>query len=579
LIVAITNFLFFDIIRIFQENVWDEYYHLKQRFFPDRPSESLILVEYDLNTLKALGPIENNISVWRMTIREIAEKAKVVAIDCGIGEEAAQGFPKIETKDIPKNIVFPLYAGGISTKDSVVEGKLWKPLCLEYFKNAGINYGHTVFYVDKDGVVRKVPSQVIIGKDSRLALSLEAVKLYSNREVKIVEAGGNSFLYVGNRRILLEYGGSFRPCFYLLDDFKRVSFLDVYLRRVPLSTFQNKLVLVGITLPGWGLRYLYPLEKQKLSPSITIQAAAISSLLEDKVFTIQPASYFYIFTVLLLLALSFIFAASSVSVSAVLAFLAVSLWFLISFYFYTQYLLIDSLFLPLATILDFAFVHAFLHAQEEKEKHLVENIFSRYLKPEIVKKIVENPDRAFESLKGTNRLASVLFADIRGFTSFCEKRKPEEVVRVLNLIFEKATEAIFSEDGMIDKFIGDAIMVLFNVPDDQPDHADRAIRAAIKIMNVLKEMDIGLNFGIGINTGEVVAGNIGSSKRMEYTAIGDAVNTASRICSVAGPGEILIGESTKAHLKGNYHLEEAGEWSLKGKEEKLKLYRVIYDYN
>lgn len=579
IIVAATYLAFFDIIRVFQENVWDEYYHLKQRFFADRPSKSLIVVEYDLKTFNELGPIENNISAWRSIILKIASKARVVVIDCGLGEEGVQGEPRIETENIPQNIVFPLYARGIITRENTVEGRFWKPLCLEYIKDSQLNYGHTVFYVDKDGVVRKIPAQVIVTKDSKLALSLEAVKLYSKKDIKIVEAGGSSFLYLGNRRILLERGGSFRPNFYQPENFQKLSFADIYFGRVPLTTFNDKLVLIGINLPGWGLRYLYPLEKQRLSSSITIQAGAISSLLENKVFSVQPAAYFYFFAVLLLLVISFIFAWTSVTVSAVLAFIILILWFLLTFYFYTQYMLIDSIFLPLAVILDFAFVHAFLHAQEEKEKLMVENIFSRYLKPEIVKKIVENPEMALEALKGTNRLASVMFADIRGFTSFCEKKKPEEVVRVLNMIFEKATEAIFSEDGMIDKFIGDGIMVLFNVPDDQPDHADRAIKASIKVMQVLKEMNLGLMFGIGINTGEVVAGNIGSSKRMEYTAIGDTVNTASRICSIAGPGEILISENTKNYLQGEYRLEEAGEWSLKGKEEKLKLFRVIYDYN
>jgi|GEM_PF-3746964 len=579
IIVAATYLAFFDIIRVFQENIWDEYYHLKQRFVTDRPSDLLVVVEYDVKTFNELGPIERNVSAWRNIILKIASKARVVAIDCGLGEEGVQGGPRIKTENIPGNIVFPLYAKGISTRENIVEGRFWKPLCLKYIKDSKINYGHTVFYIDKDGIVRKIPAQVIVAEEAKLALSLEAVKLFSKKDIKVVEAGGNSFLYLGNKRILLERGGSFRPNFYQPDDFQKISFADIYLGRVPLATFEDKLVLVGISLPGWGLRYLYPLKKQKLSSSVSIQAGAISSVLENKVFTVQPATYFYLIAILLLLAISFIFAWTSVTFSAVLAFFILIVWFFLSFYFYNQYILIDSVFLPLAVILDFAFVHAFLHAQEEKEKLLVENIFSRYLKPEIVKKIVENPEMALEALKGTNRLASVMFADIRGFTSFCEKRKPEEVVRVLNMIFEKATEAIFSEDGMIDKFIGDGIMVLFNVPDDQPDHADRAIKASIKIMQVLKEMNLGLMFGIGINTGEVVAGNIGSSKRMEYTAIGDTVNTASRICSIAGPGEILISESTKNHLQGNYRLEEAGEWSFKGKEEKLKLFRVIYDYN
>lgn len=577
--VFLLYFLLSDLISLFQESIWDEYYHIKERISDYRISSDLIIVEYDLNTFKELGPIEENVSIWRETILKIASFAKVVAIDCGLGEENVQQAPSLKLRDIPANVVFPLYATGITTKNEVLEGASWKPLCLKYFRNTNINYGHTVFYIDRDGVVRKVPAQIIVKDDSKPAISIASLQLFGRKDVKFIEAGGASLLYLGGKKILLEKAGVFRPEFIPYEKFKRISFKDILSGRTGFDSFRNKIVLIGINLPNWGLQYLYPQDKQRLSSSLVLQASIINSLLNESIFSRPPESIFIFLIVFIVFVLAVIFARTNVLASAVIALVSVFFWFGISFLLYTKYILVDSVIVPLSILLSFAFVHALLHAEEAREKLMVESIFSRYLKPEIVQKIVENPEKALESLKGTTREATVLFADIRGFTSFCENKKPEEVVKKLNSIFEKATEVIFSEDGMIDKFIGDGIMVLFNVPDDQNDHADRAVRTAIKIMEAMKEMGEGLVFGIGINSGEVVAGNIGSSKRMEYTAIGDTVNTASRICSVAKGGEILISEETKLRLKGDFLLEEAGEWSLKGKSGKIKLYRVLYDYN
>lgn len=559
--------------------MWDEFYHLKERISDVKASKDLVVVEYDLKTFKKLGPIEKNVTLWRKTILELAKKVKVLAIDCGVGEENIPEAPKINFSNVPLNIIFPLYAAGISTSEKILKAEAWKPQCLDYYPNLKINYGHTIFFIDLDGVVRKVPVQVIVNKDIKDSLAIVAVQRYGRSDVRVIEAGGSSLLLIGSKRILLEKAGTFRPEFIPESKFNKVSFIDIVNGKVESSKLKDKLVLVGINLPNWGFQYLYPLSKQKLSSSLVLQANAMNSLLLGRVFSTQTPSTMFLLVVVAVLALSVVFARTNVLSSAFIAFGTIVSWFLLSFFLYLNYTLIDTVILPLGILLCFAFVHAFLHAEEVKEKQLVEGIFGRYLKPEIVQRIVENPEKALESLKGTTRVCTVLFADIRGFTTYSEKRRPEEVVKMLNLIFEKATEQIFTEDGMVDKFIGDGIMVLFNIPDDQEDHADRAVRASIKIMRTLREMALGLMFGIGIHTGEVVAGNIGSSKRMDYTAIGDTVNTASRICSIAKAGEILISEETRKALKTSFKLEYAGEHSLKGKSEKVKLYRVIYDYN
>lgn len=495
-----------------------------------------------------------------------------------MSEEDIQQPESIMVSKFPQNIVFPVQAAGIQPGERFVEASSFKSLCVDFNRNSKLKYGHTLYFIDRDGIARKVPLLVKVGNKVERSLAYESVELFNRSLLQINEAGDRPFLIVRNRLIPLEYGGTFRPNFFDRKKLRILSFADIASSKDKnkYKQFDGKLVLAGVNLPGWGIRYLYPLNKQKLSSSVVIQSNVINSLLTGEVFSIQPQHFLWPILVMLNFLFGLLFVRSKVSVSAVLAFLAVTAWFALAFYLYLNFYLIDTIIVPASLLFTFAFTHAFLHAEEAREKKMVESIFGRYLKPELVEEIVKNPDTALESLKGTTRIATVLFADIRGFTSFCEKRSPVEVVKVLNTIFERATEAIFSEDGMIDKFIGDGIMVLFNVPYDQEDHADRAVRAAIKIMKTLKEMNLGLSFGIGINTGEVVAGNIGSSKRMDYTAIGDTVNTSSRICSVAGPEEILISETTKSSLRGSFELEEAGERNLKGKSGMVKVYRVKY---
>jgi adenylate cyclase len=455
----------------------------------------------------------------------------VVAIDCGLSEEDVQQPGSIFLLGAPDNLIFPVHAAGAQPNERIIEASSFKASCIEYDTDRNIRYGHTLYFIDRDGIARKVPVQVKAGSNVERALSYESVELYHRSLLQINEVGDRPFLIVSNRLIPLEYGGTFRPNFYPRNRFTILSFSDILeWDEIRLEkTFKGKLVLAGVNLPGWGVRYLYPLSKQNLSSSVVIQANVINSLLTGEVFSTQPQHFIGVMLVIINFILAILFVRTKVSISAFIALLAVIAWFAFAFYLYLNFYLIDTMVIPISMLFTFAFVHAILHAEEAREKRLVENIFGRYLKPELVEEIVKNPHTALESLKGTTREATVLFADIRGFTGFCEKRSPVEVVNVLNDVFERATEAIFSEDGMIDKFIGDGIMVLFNIPYDQSDHPDRAVRSALKIMKAIREMDLGLAFGIGINTGEVVAGNIGSSKRMEYTAIGDTVNTASRL--------------------------------------------------
>lgn len=227
--------------------------------------------------------------------------------------------------------------------------------------------------------------------------------------------------------------------------------------------------------------------------------------------------------------------------------------------------------------IDSAMAHRKIAQQAEQRLAL-----ERFLAPEVAEMVVANPDIR---LGGVNQKVSVMFADIRGFTPLSENLEPARVVEILNEYFTRVTDVIFDHEGMIDKYIGDAVMAVFGAPLSKGNDAANAVKSAIHIQRLIAEMnrDAGargwpkLKIGIGVNTGTVTVGNIGSPRRLDYTVVGDAVNTASRLMANAKGGEILISQSTAADLGEKFELTELPALKVKGRSEPVNLFRVRWE--
>ena len=206
--------------------------------------------------------------------------------------------------------------------------------------------------------------------------------------------------------------------------------------------------------------------------------------------------------------------------------------------------------------------------------------FQRYFAPDLARQIAGQEGEI--QLGGAKRSVVVLFSDIRGFTSLSERMSPDQIATLLTDYFTEMVEIVFRHGGTLDKFMGDALMALWGAPIARLDDADRATRAAVAMQQALARLNElwrlqgrpALTVGIGINAGEVFAGNIGSQRRLEYTVIGDAVNTASRLCSEAGPGEILIAEPLYASLRRRPPVSALTPWPLRGKAQPVPVYRI-----
>jgi adenylate cyclase len=226
---------------------------------------------------------------------------------------------------------------------------------------------------------------------------------------------------------------------------------------------------------------------------------------------------------------------------------------------------------------------AYQYFVEGREKRKMKKLFGQYVSKDVYDHLVADPSLA--RLGGARREMTVLFSDIRGFTTVSERGQPEEIVRTLNEYFTQMVDIVFRHKGTLDKFVGDMVMALFGAPVDDPHHADHAVEAALEMIRALGRLNEQwkaegrpeLDIGIGINTGPMIAGNIGSEQIMSYTVIGDAVNLGSRLESLNKQygTRIIVSDTTMSKLNARYEFRPLGEVVVKGRTQPVAIFEVI----
>ena len=220
--------------------------------------------------------------------------------------------------------------------------------------------------------------------------------------------------------------------------------------------------------------------------------------------------------------------------------------------------------------------------EQIREEERIRSRLERFHSPQVIEMILKGSQETKDNImEPKDLIATILFADIIGFTQLSERMPPRDINMILNQFFSRMTDIIFEYEGTLDKYIGDSLMAVFGAPMEKKDDANRAIMAALKMRQELPvimdkmEAKKRFNIRIGINTGRVVAGNIGSPRRMDYTVIGDPVNIASRLESIAETNQILIGEETYKHVRHEFKINKIGSKLVKGKSEEITLYEVL----
>jgi len=349
---------------------------------------------------------------------------------------------------------------------------------------------------------------------------------------------------------------------------------------IRLSDFRDKIVLIGLTATGSSDLRAIPFAP--LYPQVGVLASTINSILnQDFLIPVSRRTNVLLFFVIGIIMGIFIPFMRPLR-GALFTFSFLIAYLLLAFYSFSQKSLCLTIVYP-GTIIFFSYLSTIIYeyAGEEKEKKRIKTIFQRYVSSQVVDELLASPDKVV--LGGRRKEITVLFADIRNFTSIASRMASEEVVSILNEFFTTITEVIFKYQGTLDKYIGDAVMAIYGAPIKEENHAEKALRTALEMqgrMGLLgrRLLERGIDpikIGIGINTGEAVIGNIGSLQRMEYTAIGDSVNLASRLEEVAKPGQILISESTYQVVKDIVRARALEPMALAGKTDLIQVYEVL----
>ncbi len=351
---------------------------------------------------------------------------------------------------------------------------------------------------------------------------------------------------------------------------KYVSWVDTPQTTLDEMDVANKFVFVGFTAKGISPQLATPtglLEPHK------IQAALSESMLMDT----PQIPDFRLFVELLLLCVSGLLTALAINylgiTKGVVSFLGMLAGVgYLEYYFVSQNVLIDSTWSMTCMTL-IATQQFYLNFRTQfKLRQQIKKQFEHYLDPRQVKRLQDNPELL--RLGGERRKCTFLFTDVRGFTSLSERLEPEKVAEIMNKALTIQADAVKKHGGMVDKYIGDAMMAIFNAPMDLTDHETKAIKTALEIKKNMQEADLGIEIGIGINTGEAVIGNMGSDTRFDYTAIGDAVNLAARLeSSTKEVGEdIVIGHSTA--INSTMPTIFLDPIHVKGKEKEIIIYTI-----
>jgi adenylate cyclase len=560
-----------------------------QLFTSQPPSPNIVIAGIDDATLATYGLWgEWPRSLHAQAIANLSQAgAKVIAFDVIFTDTSSDDETLATAMAQAGNVVLAAVGtqpvsqgGGEITYDDFL-------LPVAPLEQAASSIGHANVVPDGDGTVRRLPL-IVKSSSGQVYPSLTLAVLYREFSMPLPQDYPlqNGTVNLVARDVPVDASYNLRINFGA-DNGQRpyISYGDIISGNFDASLVKNKIVLIGMTATGELDTFAVPTSASKI-PGVYIHAGAMDTILTARFLT-GPSTIITLMIMLLLVGIT-AFAlprcgtrnwtdiAKGVGITGGL-FVA----YLIAGFFafdrgYSLDLLYPLLLLPVVYVGNIVYIVV----TEQSDKRFVKELFGRYISPQIAKEIVTRADAGDLHLGGEQRQVSVLFADIRNFTTISEQLSPEAVVKMLNTYLSVVADAVVQHDGIVNKFAGDNIMAVWNAPQSQPEHALLAVKAAWEAQQKLAELQqkdtqpLPVQFGIGINTGIALAGNVGSVGRTEYTVIGDSVNTASRICSSTPGGEVWIGAETYDQTRDYIETEKLEPQSLKGKAAPVTVYRV-----
>jgi len=571
-------------------------------------SERVVVVAIDEKSVNELGRWPWNRKVIAKLIDNLSE-AKVVAMDVIFSEEEDPESDDTLARSVERHgrVILGYFFRLTSTQrldpeslsllrdseflrfkqKSNLIGILEPPyveLNIPSISKGAVAFGYLNAEPDQDGIYRKYTLAYLFRGGVYLPLALQALRFYEEQDfyMELSEKGIEKLLFKGKG--LPVYGGRFhRINFYGEDKLKLVSAVDVVEGRIPREFFRGKAVFVGAT--EIGIYDVRPTPVDPVMPGVFLHAFTFSNFLSNHFLrSYLPLDLLFL---ALLSGLPLLIQRLRGFKLRLLGYLSLfALYPSLSFLLFSYMGLDLNLFYPMSGfLLSVLLQEGVSMLVVEKNVRDLRRAFSSYVSPQLLQRIIENPDSL--KLGGERRRVTVLFSDIRGFTNISEKLQPESLVNLLNTYLTPMTEIILRNGGMLDKYIGDAIMAIFNAPVDVQRHAERACASALEMVRRLEELNakfekeygIRIRMGVGINTGEAVVGNMGSKQRFDYTAIGDTVNLASRLEGLTKlyGVNIILSESTKEEIGDSFLTRKLDVVKVKGREGAVTIYELLED--
>ena len=579
------------------------------------PPDNIVILAIDDKSIERVGRWPWDRAELARIVDLLRERgAKVVLMDIIFAESAPGDAQLGEAIRKAGNILLPIaftFKGGLPPVEdenlskwsfpmirNMGDFKIFPPIAasgvllpLDTLSEGAAGLGHISMIPDDDGVLRWEIMAVEYDKELYPSIDLQAARLFYGlpQEALVVDAGkgvhmGDLFIPTDLwQRTLINYYGPAHT-------FPQVPVADLLDGKVGPSALKGKIVLVGATATGIYDVRVTP--TSPLMPGIEKHANVIASILQKKFHERTKKAMSLLILLASGIAFSFCMLKARAALGALLACLFLSAMFLGGYWlFFSKGLWIDLSFSGINLLSIYFVVTAVRFSMEERYARRIRGMFSSYVTKRVVDELVKNPELA--KLGGSRREITVLFSDVKSFTAFSERHSPEEVVSILNEYLGEMAQVIFFHEGTLDKFIGDAILAFWGAPLAQEDHAERAALCAIEMVERLQKLQAKwraegkepFDAGIGINTGEVLVGNIGAEgKKMDYTVIGDHVNLASRVEGLTRKygTHILVTENTLDKLRpaidaGRLNgLNITGiEWvTVKGKEQPVAIYEV-----
>jgi adenylate cyclase len=603
-VMHLTNVRFFEVL---EEKTLDMRFQFRGTI---PPGPETVIAAIDEKSIKELGRFPWPRSVWGRVVDRLTEDgAKVIVFDVFFTEAENVASDDLFQDAIRRSgrVILPMvfdliegYQGSgftdtkldfmtssaymtVKNSDlpfSPIKAKMVLPT-LQRFSAFAQSLAHINMVSDRDGTLRWEILAIDYHNDYYAPIGLEAARCFLGIKPEDLSLDYAGAVHLGNitiptdeyGRMLINYRGPNQT-------FPVYAISDILDRRTPAGTFKDKIVLIGATAIG-----IYDLRVTPFSThmaGIEKHASVVDNILRgDFIRRSETAVLMLIFLFAIVLGIALPRLGAMAGVALFLVMFTGYLGF-VYYLFLIKGIWFNLVYPASALLFGYTSQTAYRFFTEEQRAREIRKMFSSYVSKRIVDELIRDPSKA--KLGGDRKEITVLFSDIRGFTSFSEKHQPEEVVSLLNEYLGAMTNVVFEYEGTLDKFIGDAIMALWGAPVGQPDHAERACRCALTMIEKLKELqkkwaDEGkyvIDIGIGINTGGMVVGNMGAEgKKMDYTVIGDNVNLGARLESLTRQynNHIIISESTYAKVKDIVDAKALGAVTVKGKQ----LPVVIYD--